>query len=256
MDYYRVPKYSRKEIVMTFNSNTPNPSTSTTACDYQTVLSALIYRMAIELTRSQVWSIVEHTATIVSNLVPEFPVNELINETNLILSKAENAGIAPTTNPSTPTTSTTGSKESNLKGDNNVIGKEAAMATNKTTTEAGELIASFTKNSLGDKLPKEYSIITGIVEAIPVIGKAVKSALDLALIRAILTGDYPQLLNLERDGNTISNVKAVIAAFTNNKDEVTINDLIKFLKYGSYDCHMDEEGRIAATLLYIKLYNK
>ena len=30
MDYYRVPEYSRKEIVMTINSNTPNPSTSTT----------------------------------------------------------------------------------------------------------------------------------------------------------------------------------------------------------------------------------
>ena len=144
-----------------------------------------------------------------------------------------------TPNPSTSTTPTTPS-----------------VPTSSTKSEAGELIASFIKDSLGSNLPKEYNIITGIVEAIPVIGKAVKSALDLALIRAILSGDYPQLLNLERDGNTISNVKAVIAAFTNNKDEVTINDLIKVLKYGSYDCHMDEEGRIAATLLYIKLYNK
>lgn len=123
-----------------------------------------------------------------------------------------------------------------------------------STTEAGELIANFTKNSLGDKLPKEYFVSTGIVEAIPILSKAIRFALDLALIRAILSGEYPQLLNLERDGNTISNVKTVIAAFTNNKDEVTINDLIKFLKYGNYDCQIDKEGRIAATILYNNLY--
>ena len=167
---------------------------------------------------------------------------------NLVPTKAN------TTDP-IPTTSTTDSKELNLKG-GDATRKEATMATNNTKSEAGELIANFTKNSLGDKLPKEYFVSTGIVEAIPVLSKAIRFALDLALIRAILSGDYPQLLNLERDGNTISNVKAVIAAFTNNKDEVTINDLIKLLKYGSYECHMDEEGRIGATLLYIKLYNK
>ena len=135
--------------------------------------------------------------------------------------------------------------------------KEIVMTINTTTTsttEAGELIASFTKNSLGDKLPKEYFVSTGIVEAIPVLSKAIRFALDLALIRAILSGEYPQLLNLERDGNTISNVKTVIAAFTNNKDEVTINDLIKFLKFGGYDCQIDKEGRIAATILYNNLY--
>ena len=160
MDYYRVPKYSRKEIVMTIN--TPNPSTSTTV---------------------------------------------------------------PTT-PSVPT----------------------------TKSEAGELIASFTKNSLGDKLPKEYSVITGIVEAIPVISKAIKFALDLALIRAILTGDYPSLLKLSQ-GETMANARELVRALSNKNDnEVGITDIIKILEFGSYDCQIDKEGRIAATLLYNNLY--
>ena len=161
MDYYRVPEYSRKEIVMT---NTPNPSTSTTV---------------------------------------------------------------PTT-PSVPTSS--------------------------TKSEAGELIASFTKNSLGDKLPKEYSVITGIVEAIPVISKAVNSAMSIALIRAIITGEYPQLLKLNQ-GETLANVKELVRALYNKNDnEVGITDLIKVLQFGNYDCQIDKEGRIAATLLYNNLY--
>ena len=132
--------------------NTPNPSTSATACDYQTVLSALIYRMAIELTRSQVWSIVEHTATIVSNLVPGFTANELISETNLILSKVENAGIAPTTNPSTPTTSTTDSnKESNLKGGDATRKEATTMAnTNNPVPTTPSVPTSSTKSEAGD----------------------------------------------------------------------------------------------------------
>ena len=163
MDYYRVPEYSRKEIVMTINttttSTTPNPSTSTT--------------------------------------------------------------------PTNPTTS---------------------------TTEAGELIANFTKNSLGDKLPKEYPVITGIVEAIPVLSKAIRFALDLALIRAILTGDYPQLLKLNQ-GETMANAKELVRALSNKNDnEVGITDLIKVLQFGSYDCQIDKECRIAATLLYNNLY--
>ena len=164
MDYYRVPEYSRKEIVMTIN--TTNPSTT-----------------------------------------------------------------VPMANPSVPTTTPTTS-----------------------TTEAGELIASFTKNSLGDKLPKEYSVITGIVEAIPVIGKAVNSALSIALIRAIITGEYPQLLKLNQ-GETLANVKELVRALYNKNDnEVGITDLIKVLQFGNYDCQIDKEGRIAATLLYNNLY--
>ena len=162
MDYYRVPEYSRKEIVMTIN--TPNPSTSTTV---------------------------------------------------------------PTT-PSVPT----------------------------TKSEAGELIANFKERlSKGYCIPKEYNTLAGIKENIPAIVKAVKTAFAYTIIKLILTGDYPQLKNLKKDGDcAIDNVKVVIATFTNNKDEVTINDLIELLKYGSYDCHLDKYGRIAATLLYITLY--
>ena len=122
-------------------------------------------------------------------------------------------------------------------------------------TEAGELIASFIENSLGSTLPKEYEVVTRIVEFIPIISNAVKSALDIALIRAILRGDNPQLLNLEKDGNTVSNIKAVISALMNDK-KVTIGNLLSLLKYGSYDCYIDKEGRIAATLLYVNLYDK
>lgn len=122
-------------------------------------------------------------------------------------------------------------------------------------TEAGELIASFIENSLGSTLPKEYEVVTRIVEFIPIISNAVKSALDIALIRAVLSGDYPQLLNLEKDGNTVSNIRAVISALINDK-KVTIGNLLSLLKYGSYDCYIDKEGRIAATLLYINLYDK
>lgn len=122
-------------------------------------------------------------------------------------------------------------------------------------TEAGELIASFIENSLGSTLPKEYEVVTRIVEFIPIISNAVKSALDIALIRAILNGDNPQLLNLEKDGNTVSNIRAVISALINDK-KVTIGNLLSLLKYGSYDCYIDKEGRIAATLLYVNLYDK
>ena len=122
-------------------------------------------------------------------------------------------------------------------------------------TEAGELIASFIENSLGSTLPKEYEVVTRIVEFIPIISNAVKSALDIALIRAILSGDNPQLLNLEKDGNTVSNIKAVISALMNDK-KVTIGNLLSLLKYGSYDCYIDKEVRIAATLLYVNLYDK
>ena len=162
---------------------------------------------------------------------------------------------ANTTDP-IPTTSTTDSKESNLKGgDNTATRKEATtMATNNTTTEAGELIANFTKNSLGDKLPKEYSVITGIVEAIPVIGKAVKSAMEIALIRAIISGEYPRLLKLSH-GETLANVRELVRALSNKNDnEVGITDLVKILQFGSYDCQIDKEGRIGATLLYNNLY--
>lgn len=122
-------------------------------------------------------------------------------------------------------------------------------------SEAGELIASFIENSLGSTLPKEYEVVTRIVEFIPIISNAVKAALDIALIRAILSGDNPQLLNLEKDGNTVSNIKAVISALMNDK-KVTIGNLLSLLKYGSYDCYIDKEGRIAATLLYVNLYDK
>ena len=134
--------------------------------------------------------------------------------------------------------------------------KEATMATTNTTTEAGELIASFQKLlSKGYCIPKEYNTLTGIKENIPAIVKEVKTSFAYTIIRLILTGDYPQLKNLKKDGDcAIDNVKVVIATFTNNKDEVTINDLVELLKYGSYDCHLDKYGRIAATLLYITLY--
>lgn len=122
-------------------------------------------------------------------------------------------------------------------------------------SEAGELIASFIENSLGSTLPKEYEVVTRIVEFIPIISNAVKAALDIALIRAVLSGDYPQLLNLEKDGNTVSNIRAVISALINDK-KVTIGNLLSLLKYGGYDCHIDKEGRIAATLLYVNLYDK
>lgn len=122
-------------------------------------------------------------------------------------------------------------------------------------SEAGELIASFIENSLGRTLPKEYEVVTRIVEFIPIISNAVKAALDIALIRSILSGDNPQLLNLEKDGNTVSNIKAVISALMNDK-KVTIGNLLSLLKYGSYDCYIDKEGRIAATLLYVNLYDK
>ena len=170
MDYYRVPEDSMKEIVMTFNSNTPNPSTSTTV---------------------------------------------------------------PMANPSVPTT-----------------------PSSSTKSEASELIANFTKNSLGDKLPKEYFVSTRIVEDIQVLSKAVNFALSIALIRAIITGKYPQLLKLNQ-GETLANVKELVRALYNKNDnEVGITDLIKVLQFGNYDCQIDKEGRIAATLLYNNLYNK
>ena len=151
------------------------------------------------------------------------------------------------------TTSTTDSnKESTLKGDNVTRNEATIMTTNNKNTEAGELIANFIKDSLGNTLPNEYKIITRIAEAIPIISKAVESALSIAMIRIILTGNNPQLLKFE-DGDTVSNVKALIRALT-NKDKVTISDLVKILKYGSYDCLIDEEGHIAATLIYINLY--
>ena len=125
-----------------------------------------------------------------------------------------------------------------------------------STTEAGELIANFTKNSLGDKLPKEYFVSTRIVEDIQVLSKAVNFALSIALIRAIITGKYPQLLKLNQ-GETLANVKELVRALYNKNDnEVGITDLIKILEFGSYDCQIDKEGRIAATLLYNNLYNK
>lgn len=153
-----------------------------------------------------------------------------------------------------PTTSTIDSKESNLKGGDATRKEATTMATTNTTTEAGELIANFTKNSLGDKLPKEYFVSTGIVEAIPVLSKAVNSAMEIALIRAIITGEYPQLLKLSQ-GETLANARELVRALSNKNDnEVGITDLIKILQFGSYDCQIDKEGRIAATLLYNNLY--
>lgn len=162
-----------------------------------------------------------------------------------------------------PTISTTDSKESNLKGDNNATRKEATTMANtnnpvpttpSTKSEASELIANFTKNSLGDKLPKEYFVSTRIVEDIQVLSKAVNSAISIALIRAIITGEYPQLLKLSQ-GETLANVRELVRALYNKNDnEVGITDLIKLLKYGSYDCQIDKEGRIAATILYNNLY--
>lgn len=142
-----------------------------------------------------------------------------------------------TPNPSTSTTPTTPS-----------------VPTSSTKSEAGELIANFTKNSLGDKLPKEYFVSTRIVEDIQVLSKAVNFAISIALIRAIITGEYPQLLKLSQ-GETLANVRELVRALYNKNDnEVGITDLIKLLKYGSYDCQIDKEGRIAATILYNNLY--
>ena len=129
------------------------------------------------------------------------------------------------------------------------------MSVNKKS-EVSELIDNFIENSLGSALPKEYEVATKIVEAVPIMSRQVKFALDLALIRAVVSGEYPQLLTLEQNGDTFSNIKAVIAAFTNNKEVVTIKDLIELLKYGGYDCFVDQRGYIAATLLYINLYDK
>ena len=129
-----------------------------------------------------------------------------------------------------------------------------SVHTSSTKSEAGELIANFTKNSLGDKLPKEYFVSTRIVEDIQVLSKAVKLALEIALIRAIITGEYPSLLKLNQ-GETLANVKELVRALYNKNDnEVGITDLIKVLQFGSYDCQIDKEGRIAATILYNNLY--
>ena len=162
----------------------------------------------------------------------------------------------PSTSTTVPTSSTptTDSKELNLKGGDATRKEATTMATNNTKSEAGELIANFIKNSLGDKLPKEYFVITEIVEAIPVISKAVNSAMEIALIRAIITGEYPQLLKLSQ-GETLANVRELVRALSNKNDnEVGITDLIKVLQFGNYDCQIDKEGRIAATLLYNNLY--
>ena len=247
MDNYRVPIESRKEIVMTIN--TPTTSTTTIPYGYKAaLLSILINHMVNELDPTRVWSIVEHAMTDMSKVDPELSTHMVNIVHNIYRDKT-----APTNSTTAPTTSTTDSnKESTLKGDNNVIRREATMATNNKNTEAGELITNFIKDSLGNTLPNEYKIITRIVEAIPVVSKAVESALTIAMIRAILTGNHPQLLKLE-DGDTVSNVKAIIRVLT-NKDKVTISDLVKILKYGSYDCLIDEEARIAANLIYINLY--
>ena len=70
-----------------------------------------------------------------------------------------------------------------------------------------------------------------------------------------LPSGYTKLDYLEKDGNTVSNIRAVISALINDK-KVTIGNLLSLLKYGGYDCHIDKEGRIAATLLYVNLYDK
>ena len=227
--------------------NTPTTSTTTISYDYK-LLSILINHMVNELDPTRVWSIVEHAMTDMSKVDPELNTQVVNIVRNIYRDKT-----APTNSTTAPTTSTTDSnKESTLKGDNNVIRSEATMATNNKNTEAGELIASFIEDSLGNTLPNEYKIINRIAEAIPIISKAVESALSIAMIRIILTGNHPQSLKFE-DGDTVSNVKALIRALT-NKDKVTISDLVKILKYGSYDCLIDEEGHIAATLIYINLY--
>ena len=86
------------------------------------------------------------------------------------------------------------------------------------------------------------------------MSKAVNSAMEIALIRAIITGEYPQLLKLNQ-GEPLANVKELVRALYNKNDnEVGITDLIKVLQFGNYDCQIDKEGRIAATLLYNNLY--
>ena len=237
-----------------------NPSAAFSYGSSETALAILfINQMINELTPNQVWSIVEHAMIDISKVDPQLSIHIATMVRNIYRDK--------TANPSVPTTTpTTDSKESNLKGDNNTTRKEATTMANinnpvpttpsvpTTKSEAGELIASFTKNSLGDKLPKEYSVITGIVEAIPVISKAVNSAMTIALIRAIITGEYPQLLKLSQ-GETLANVRELVRALYNKNDnEVGITDLIKLLQFGNYDCQIDKEGRIAATLLYNNLY--
>ena len=332
MDYYRVPEYSRKEIVMTINTTNPsttvpmaNPSTSTTPTSSSTKswltpeqiasLQTTMPMLNMTIPKDDKYIVCNHRwnggcfATIINEagteytcticgakFAPQMPndaeidksirvISDTINMAKLCFPKhyvesfsyiipmmkklrnikdimerkinyLSSSGLvqtkANTTDP-IPTTSTTNSKELNLKG-GDATRKEATMATTNTTTEAGELIASFTKNSLGDKLPKEYFVITGIVEAIPVISKAVNSAMTLALIRAIITGEYPQLLKLSQ-GETLANVKELVRALYNKNDnEVGITDLIKVLQFGSYDCQIDKEGRIAATILYNNLY--
>ena len=255
MDNYRVPIDSRKEIVMTIN--TPTTSTTTIPYGYKAaLLSILINHMVNELDPTRVWSIVEHAMTDMSKVDPELNTQVVNIVRNIYRDKT-----APTNSTTTPTTSTTDSdKESNLKGGDATRKEATTMANNINTTvpttstksEAGELIASFIEDSLGNTLPNEYKIINRIAEAIPIISKAVESALSIAMIRIILTGNHPQSLKFE-DGDTVSNVKALIRALT-NKDKVTISDLVKILKYGSYDCLIDEEARIAATLIYINLY--
>ena len=231
-----------------------NPSAAFSYGSSETALAILfIDQMINELTPNQVWSIVEHAMIDISKVDPQLSIHIATMVRNIYRDK--------TANPSVPTTTpTTDSKESNLKGDNNATRKEATTMANinnpvpTTKSEAGELIASFTKNSLGDKLPKEYFVITGIVEAIPVLSKAVNSAMEIALIRAIITGEYPQLLKLSQ-GETLANARELVRALSNKNDnEVGITDIIKILEFGSYDCQIDKEGRIAATLLYNNLY--
>ena len=228
--------------------NTPNPSAAFSYGSSETALAILfINQMINELTPNQVWSIVEHAMIDISKVDPQLSIHIATMVRNIYRDK--------TANPSVPTTTpTTDSKELNLKGGDATRKEATTMATNNTKSEAGELIASFTKNSLGDKLPKEYFVITGIVEAIPVLSKAVNFALSIALIRAIITGKYPQLLKLSQ-GETLANVRELVRALSNKNDnEVGITDLIKILEFGSYDCQIDKEGRIAATLLYNNLY--
>lgn len=246
MDNYRVPIDSRKEIIM-MNFNTPNPSDAFSYGSSETALAILFIKQMInELTPNQVWSIVERAMIDISKVDPKLSIHIATMVRNMYHDKT-----------TTPTTSTTNSnKESKLNG-GNATGKEAITMANPVPTsksEAGELIASFTKNSLGDKLPKEYFVITEIVEAIPVLSKAVHSAMDIALIRAIITGEYPQLLKLSQ-GETLANARELVRALSNKTDdEVGITDLIKVLRFGGYDCQIDKEGRIAATLLYNNLY--
>ena len=78
--------------------------------------------------------------------------------------------------------------------------------------------------------------------------------MSIALIRAIISGEYPRLLKLSH-GETLANVRELLRALSNKNDnEVGITDLVKILQFGSYDCQIDKEGRIGATLLYNNLY--